>query len=227
MKNNIIKIVCLILVVILVICMVVFGKNIFNKKEDKGPNKMDAVYDVKYSILKDSYCSCITFRSNGKFSEYDCDSEPTEMPFNGEYYNKYNYASDKITFTGKSVKNVTAEVLYWDQDKLTLKVLGSNQNKKCSSNGKDTYEYYAYEVSANGKKIKEILNRINNDSLIIQYWGDDGEFSCNKIESERCSDAKLITIDKIMSELEEGGDFTLTYYRDEKGNIESVYINKM
>lgn len=225
MKKKSIIIVCLV-VVVLVVCAIVFGKNIFTKSESNEPNKVAAVYDVKYSIPKDDYCSCITFYPNGKFSEYDCDSEPTEMPFAGEYYDKYSYNSDKITFKGNGVKDVTAEVLNWDEDKLTLKVVGSKQNKKCSSNGNDTYEYYAYELKANGKKIMEILNKINNDSLLIEYWGDDG-YSCNRKEGERCIEANYISTSQIKSELEKDEEFTLTLYRDEDGKVNSVYLNKM
>ena len=223
MKKSNIIIVCLV-VVALIILLLVFSKN--NKSDDKDTNSIKAVYDIKYSIPKDEYCSCITFYSNGKFSEYDCESEPSEMPFAGEFYDKYTYNSNKITFKGNGVKDVTAEVLNWNQDKLTLKVLGSKQNKKCSSNNNDTYEYYVYELKTNGKKIMEMLNEINNDKLLIEYFGDDG-YSCNRNEGDRCIEANYISTSQIKSELEKDGEFTLTLYRDEDGKVKSVYLNKM
>ena len=101
--------------------------------------------NIKYAIKKNEYCSCITFLNRSKFSEYDCDSEPTNMPYSGEYYDRYTYKSKEniIIFKGHNMEPIAAEIISWDENKLVLKVKGSKQDTYCSSNGKDIYEYYA------------------------------------------------------------------------------------
>ena len=142
MKNKNIRInnkfmhvlVCIILIVLLIVIYVV--------------NNSTPYLKVDYEISISGYCSCLTFYPNNKFSEYDCDSEPTDMPFSGEFYNEYVYDRDEnmITFKSnlKEFKDVKAKVIEWTDKKLVLKVINSKYlNERCSIDGKNTYEYLA------------------------------------------------------------------------------------
>lgn len=136
-KINIILFVLLSIVVITVCCLSI-------KKEEVSDPILYS--DVSYEIPKGSYCSCLTFYSNNKFSEYDCDSEPSNMPFSGEFYEEYVYDSNKKIITFKSnlkrFKDIKAEVIEWNEEKLVIKVKNSiRSNKKCAIDGKNTYEY--------------------------------------------------------------------------------------
>ena len=130
-----------ILIIISLIVLIVLTTVICFSK-DSIPKKY---LNIKYIIKKNDYCSCITFLNNSKFFEYDCDSEPTNMPYSGEYYDKYVYKSKEktIIFKGHNMKPINAEIIFWNENKLVLKVNGSKQDTYCSSNGKDVYEYYA------------------------------------------------------------------------------------
>ena len=210
------------------IILIIFGC-MFNDNSHESSDRIEEDYTlITYKITKHDYCSCISFDNNNNFYEYDCDSEPTSMPFTGEYYNTYSYnkKDSSITFMGKGMKKVKAEVISWDSNKLVLKVLGSKQNERCSSNYKDTYEYYADQLQTNGKKVKEILSKIDKEDLIIEYWGKDGKQTCTIKYEERCNNtARIITKEEIISQLEDNHDFRFSYFRDNKCNITSILIS--
>ena len=223
MKKKLI-IVGICIVVVLFIVLFYFYKS---EKHYKVSNDEISYYDIKYSIVKDSYCSCLTFMKNNKFSEYDCDSEPTDMPYSGEFYNKYYYNKDdsSIVFRGKGESDIYVKILEWDKNKLKLQVSGSKQNKKCSVNNNDIYEYFIESFSANGLEMKKYLKTFN-DKSVVEYWDDSGQQLCTSKNIERCSDALGISFDKMFSLIKDKDMYSLSFFRDKTGSVESVMLSK-
>ena len=127
----------IVITVIVLFTIIVYVLLNYNKYDDKVPHP-----GVDYKIKK-SFCSCISFGDNNVFSEYDCDSEPTGMPFTGEFYEKYYYnkLTRTIIFKGKGQKDIKAKVLKWTDDTLIIKVLNGENLKRCTIDGKNTYKY--------------------------------------------------------------------------------------
>lgn len=104
---------CLIIVLLLILIAFVII-NVLNKV-----NGFDAPYkDLTYSATNGR--ACLTFYKNGKYSMYDCDSEPTSYYFDSENECTYKYysVSKKIKFKCKHEteykhKNYI-KVLEWD-----------------------------------------------------------------------------------------------------------------
>ena len=182
--------------------------------------------NIEYSMT--SYCSCLSFYDNNEFGEYDCDSEPTDMPFSGEFYDKYEYYSNgKIIFKGKGQKPIHAKILSWDKEKLVIKVLGSKQLKRCTTNNKDIYEYYLDSTTYKGKELKEYLKEINSDnSILLTSWDETGNHICTKEVESECVNSKIITPEEFYAKLKDNKIYDVGYTRDENGKIESIQIIK-
>lgn len=195
----------------------------------KGYTDVPSEYlERTYKITISDYCSCVTFYSNKKFSEYDCDSEPTSMPFSGENYDRYGFNPNDNTmvFNGKGSQSVKAKVLEFTKDKLKLQVLGSKQDTGCAVNKKDIYEYYLDEYSADGNTIKTNLEELIKNKVILELWDETGRQNCTSKKVERCKAAKIISNDKLISQIKASNSYYMYYFRGEKGNIESVSVNK-
>ena len=148
MKRKKYKYIIIVLIVIVVLFNII---TTITERKDEIPYP-----SIQYKIPS-GYCSCLTFDSDGTFGEYDCDSEPSEMPFSGEYYDKYYYNSITKTLIFKSnktsifkLKTIKAKVLEWNEDELIIKVLNQNifdysNAKKCATDGKNTYRYVRVE----------------------------------------------------------------------------------
>ena len=59
----------------------------------------DMVYDVTY--VSENEDACLTFYKNGKYSLYDCDSEPTDYFFDSESECTYTYTNGYMNFKCK------------------------------------------------------------------------------------------------------------------------------
>lgn len=225
----IVFIIAIIIIVVGIILLILDNPSDSKKTNFTGNGKIEEHKNVQYSIFTGDYCSCLTFLDNNEFSEYDCDSEPTDMPYSGEYYDKYEFNPNAgtIKFFGSIEKTITAKILVWEEDKLILKVLGSKQDKKCSTNNKDIYEYYAVEITKNGKEMKEYINALNKDNnLIIEFWDGAGLQMCNKKDKDWCSDVTIVSTKKIINQINDDEEYVISLRRDDSGNIKSVFVTK-
>lgn len=83
----------------------------------------DAPYlNIRYAA-KDEW-ACLEFRTNGDYTMYDCDSEPTNYFFDSENECTYNYIESKNEVNFKcdneysSVKNKSIKIIEWDENKI-------------------------------------------------------------------------------------------------------------
>lgn len=90
---------------------------------NKSINYEDAPYlNIRYRE-KDEW-ACLEFRTNGSYTMYDCDSEPTNYFFDSENECTYNYLKEKseVNFKCKSsvygIKNKSIKILEWDEKKI-------------------------------------------------------------------------------------------------------------
>lgn len=202
------------IIVVVVLILINVGTDIVRYK---GSFPYD---DVSYSIPLGEYCSCLHLWDDNVFSEYDCESEPSSMPFSGEFYDRYYYdkKNNVIIFKGRGRKNIKASVLKWTDDELKIKVLNSSQEKNyCASNGKDIYTYYKNFDILLGKKVRSIISNFNDDELNIDFS------SYNNYEKE-CGECKFATTSEILDKIEDNEKYSIEYYRDEDGKITGIYI---
>ena len=75
-----------VILIVIGVLSIVFDINPLIRRGDPVPYP-----DIVYTIPLDGYCSCLSFLSNNRLMEYDCDSETSPMPFSGEFYEKYYY----------------------------------------------------------------------------------------------------------------------------------------
>ena len=226
-KKKIGKIIIVIGIILVLIGILLNALNSTDLSKYEAPNNINSedFSNIQYSIPINTYCSCATFGENNKFYEYDCDSEPSSMPFSGELYDTYEYKNGKIKFTGKNVMPVTGKVLEWTKDKFVIKVNGLKQDKNCSINNYNIYEYYTETISLLGKEMKEYMDEINPDkNLTIEYWPEKGTQKCNKKDKERCYGAEIITNEEIYSQIRDDIYYLLSYFRDKEGNVKSVSV---
>lgn len=181
---------------------------------------------IEYKIPINNYCSCLSFFEDNSFSEFDCDSETTDMPFTGEYYDKYYYNKDKkiIIFKGKNVPPVEAEVLKWTEEKFEIKVLNSHKNnKKCSSNNKDIYSYLVSKLTKSGYNLKQYITDNKGENLKITYWD---RVPYNNF-GEECSYCNHTSTDYIISKIEDNKNYDVSIdYEDGKISQLSISITQ-
>lgn len=228
-KKNIISILFMTVGIILIATGLYLNQPSENLSAKEYKEEVPREYkNITYSITKSDYCSCLTFGDNNHFYEYDCDSEPTNMPFTGEYYDTYGYSSKKnsLVFKGNDMTPVEAEIINWDKDSLQIKVLGSKQDKSCTIDGENTYQYYVNQITIAGSQVKDYISEINIEDLVIEYWNDSGRQTCNKQEEERCYSAIIITTEEILASIKEEENYLLSYFRANDGTIESILITK-
>ena len=121
MRNKIRIILLAVIIIALVVVLLLF----------LGANKnYNAPYlDITYSSRNDQL-ACLTFYKNGKYSMYDCDSEPTLYFFDSENNctYKYSHLSNKIIFNCKYKVNYKhnnyIKVLEWDNKHIKFEYEG-------------------------------------------------------------------------------------------------------
>lgn len=115
----------------------------FYQKGDRVPYT-----NVEYSLTECS--ACLEFHYNNRFTDNDCENDPSGMPFDSDFYQTYVYDNSKKIITFKSIypkyKDIKVKVVEWNDDKLIMKVLDSKRNtqyasKYCSVDGNNTYVY--------------------------------------------------------------------------------------
>ena len=78
----------------------------------------DMVYDVTY--VSEDEDACLTFYKNGKYSLYDCDSEPTDYFFDSESECTYTYTNGYMNFKCKykdsKYKDSKIRILNWNEE---------------------------------------------------------------------------------------------------------------
>ena len=84
---------------------------------DFNEEVLKPVYDVTYT--SDANDACLTFYKKGKYSMYDCDSEPTAYFFDSENECTYKTKNSEIRFNCKygDNKNGKIKVLSWNNEK--------------------------------------------------------------------------------------------------------------
>lgn len=227
-KGKFLFISCFLLFVVLVaFCFILFS---FIKNDNKAEGSDSAPYlNVRYRIPL-GYCSCISFQKFNSFSEYDCDSEPTGIPFSGEFYSKYFYnkKKDTITFWGSEFP-LKVKVLKWNEDEFKVKVLNYDGNgNMCSINNKDIYSYYRSGYNDIGKNIKDrIINYkldIINIALIFGSSQDKCMANHTVEEYNICNSNDNYSLDDIFDKIVDSKKYSLEINRDKNGNIESFYV---
>ena len=215
------KLLIFIIILVLLLIFIIIGNKLTNSNINKEYRH------IKYSIPIDEYCSCIDFMIFNSLSENSCDSEPSNMPYSGEFYQSYRYNSKSkiISFHGIGVKTKKAKVLEWSEEKFKIQLLGDEQNEACSVNKKDIYEYYIKERTLIGKDMKNYLNELDKDgNLIIEYWQKTKSQQCTNNGTERCTNASIITKNEIYEDMDDDAKYQIEFFRDEKGKTTSVII---
>ena len=113
MKSKIMIIVGLVLAQLLVGVFIIF------EKSEIG-NGSDAPYlEIRYNS---NDRACLTFYENGKYSMYNCDSDPTNYFFDNEndctykYYSSSNKIIFKCNYNSKYKHHNYIKVLEWDEN---------------------------------------------------------------------------------------------------------------
>ena len=130
----------ILLYVVFVLTAILVGVMIFSKKsktdEDKTSNQVisfpEELLDITYQEYKDGEYeyACITFYKDNKYSLYDCDSEPTNYPFDSEWECEPKYDGKKITFECLDNKKVTIDIVKWDKEEFVFKYNGEEHTFK-------------------------------------------------------------------------------------------------
>ena len=110
-------------VVVLFILFLLVFKICTDLIREQSFNTYDIVYDVTYT--NDEGNACLTFYKNGKYSMYDCDSEPTDYFFDSENECTYSYKKDYIYFDCRynysNLKDNKIKILSWNKQEITFK----------------------------------------------------------------------------------------------------------
>lgn len=108
MKKNII--------IYLIVILGIF--NITGCGKEEQYETFDIVYDVTY--VSEDEDACLTFYKNGKYSLYDCDSEPTDYFFDSESECTYTYKNGYMNFICKYInpkhKDSKIRILNWNEE---------------------------------------------------------------------------------------------------------------
>ncbi|MDO4995722.1 MAG: hypothetical protein Q4E69_00945 [Bacilli bacterium] len=117
------------MLIIIIISLIIIGLVvIFNNI--KRSNYHDAKYlGIMYQEEHDEY-ACLTFDTNGRYSLYDCDSEPTSYFFDDENECTYSYDNkDTIYFDCKyKSKQNKIKVVEWTKDVFRFEIDGKVKN---------------------------------------------------------------------------------------------------
>ena len=110
----------LIIFCLLILCCAC-GKD---KKLDINDSDEFKYTDVSYSNLSEYIC--FHFYDNHKYSLYDCDSEPTGLPFDSEMECKAYYFEDesKMKFKCEYGGSSTIDIIEWTKDKFVFEYKG-------------------------------------------------------------------------------------------------------
>lgn len=110
----------LILIIIIIFLIFILSLSFYNKSSEDFD--ISDYYNIEYIYEGEEMSkSCLTFLKDGVFSEYDCDSEPTDIKFSGEFCHHYSY--------DKNSKNLTFYCEYdTNADKFNVKVLNWTRN---------------------------------------------------------------------------------------------------
>ena len=107
------------ILILLIVIIVVINRP--KKDETKGVEEWTSYIYTTYRENGTDY-ACITFYDNDKYSLYDCDSEPTNYPFDSE--NECIYSFDNkahiIYFDCKDEKKYEIKVLKWNEKEFSF-----------------------------------------------------------------------------------------------------------
>lgn len=99
---------------LIIISLTIFGVYKFFTRDLK-PN-FEIVYDTTF--VGDDGLACLTFYRDGKYSMYDCDSEPTRYFFDSENECSYKYEKEYMKFKCKynysNIKDRKIKIINWD-----------------------------------------------------------------------------------------------------------------
>ena len=220
MKNKSIK-----LLILLSIILIMTG-TILNIKDNIKSEIPEKYKNIKYRLTKIDDCSCIEFTEKYNFKEYDCESNGSFLPYSGEFYNTYKYISKRnmLILNGEDVKPVYVDILEWSDDKLKLKVQGYKEKNNCSVNNNNIFEYFVDSIETKGKEIKDKITEFSKNNITISYWGQFGKKACTSKDDKDCKSNDLITIEEILSKINNNKYYTLSYKRDNKGNVISANV---
>lgn len=104
----------LIIIIVSIVLFVFIFSVIFNMIGKDAPYT-----DITYSA-KDEW-ACLTFYKNGKYTLYDCDSEPTDYFFDSDnkctykYYSKIKIIKFKCKYKTKLLQKNYIKILEWDK----------------------------------------------------------------------------------------------------------------
>lgn len=93
--------------------------------EDIWYQEINTLDDETYTLW-----ACIEFYDNGNYNLYDCDSEPTEYPFDNEWECKYKYHDNIMDFKCKIGKGGSIKILKWDEETFEFEYDGKKRTFK-------------------------------------------------------------------------------------------------
>lgn len=107
-----------------------------NKEENDKDAKIEELLNVRYHEVDNM--ACITFYGEGRYSMYDCDSEPTNYFFDSESECTYELNGNKMNFKCEHEiqehKNNYIEILEWTKDTFKFKMDGKIKEFKGEEN---------------------------------------------------------------------------------------------
>ena len=113
----------LIILSLLILCCAC-DKTSKDKKLDINDSDDFKYNDISYSNYSEYIC--FHFYDNHKYSLYDCDSEPTDLPFDSEFECKAYYFEDesKMKFKCKHSRSSTIDIIEWTKNKFIFEYNG-------------------------------------------------------------------------------------------------------
>ena len=130
MKKKVLITSLLVFIIVIDVLQLIINKN--NKNDDNlvRNNFPNEFLNITYQQVRDDKFvnACLTFEDNNKYTLYDCDSEPTEFPFDSEWECTpyYNDKQRIIVFKCKSGTTSTIDILTWNKNEFIFKFDGKD-----------------------------------------------------------------------------------------------------
>ena len=118
----------LIIIPIIVLLSIILSIVFVVKNKNKNEYTMNSYLFVTYQENGKDY-ACITFYQDGDYSLYDCDSEPTNYPFDSEWNCTYSFDNKNgvISFSCPDSRDTSIKVVRWTEKEFSFEYEGEKK----------------------------------------------------------------------------------------------------